>query len=107
MPDAWKMLMDLGLPDGAARPPPRRGFDPDAVRAAVRELVRSPSLPRTKVAPLLAWLRAWRHHWPTRFADVLGDESRAFLAELQGQLDDENRYLKLRRIAIANLSHIL
>jgi hypothetical protein len=38
---------------------------------------------------------------------VLGDESRALLAELQGQLDDENRYLKLRRIAIANLSHIL
>jgi len=99
--------MDLGLPDGAARPPPRRAFDPDAVRTAIRELVRSPSLPRAKVTPLLAWLRAWQHHWPTRFADVLGDESPAPMAQLQERLDDENRYLKLRRIAIANLSHIL
>jgi hypothetical protein len=73
----------------------------------VRELVRSPNLPSAKVAPLLAWLRAWQHHWPTRFADVAGDESRALMAELQGRLDDENRYVKLRRIAIANLSRIL
>jgi hypothetical protein len=101
------MLLALGLPDGAARPPPRRGLDPDAVRGAVRDLALSPSLPSAKVAPLLAWLRAWRHHWPARFAAVLGDEGSALVADLQARLDDENRYLKLRRIAVANLSHIL
>ena len=99
--------MSLGLPDGAARPPPARRLDPAGVRAAVFEVARSPDLTAAKVAPLLAWLRAWRRHWPAHFAEVLGDGVDELLDDLAGRLDDENRYLKLRRIANANLAHIL
>ena len=107
MSDAWKLLVDLGLPDGAPRPPPRGRIDPVAVRTAVFDVARSPGLSVAKVAPLLAWLRAWRHHWPARFAEVFGCLQPEILAGLQERLDDRNRYLKLRRIAIANLAHIL
>ena len=98
--------MSVGLPDGAARPPPSGRFDPVAVRAAVREVACSPELTNTKVAPLLAWLSAWSRHWPTRFAEVMGDLAE-ILDNLQDRLDDENRYLKLRRIALENLAHVL
>jgi len=107
MSDAWKLLKKLGLPDGAPRPPPTGRIDPVAVRGAVLEAAFSPDLTVAKVAPLLAWLSAWRHHWPARFAAVFGSMQPDFLAGLQARLDDENRYLKLRRIAIANLAHIL
>jgi len=106
VPDAWKLLVDLGLPDGAIRPQAHRELDADAIRDAVVEVARSPELTNAKVAPFLAWLRAWRHHWPARFAEVFGSNER-LLAELEARLDDVNRYLKLRRIAIANLSRIL
>lgn len=99
--------MDLGLPDGAARPPPRGPIDPVAVRAAVLEVARSPELTAAKVAPLLAWLSAWRHHWAPSFARVFKVRDVEILDELQERLDDENRYLKLRRIAIENLARVL
>lgn len=107
MSDAWNLLLDLGLPDGAIRPPPTRRIESEVVRAAILEVVRSPDLTVAKVAPLLAWLRAWNHHWPTRLMEVLGGDRKTILDDLGARLDDENRYLKLRRIAIANLSGIL
>ncbi|MGA9524351.1 MAG: hypothetical protein WBV82_23045, partial [Myxococcaceae bacterium] len=45
---------------------------------------------------LLAWLRAWQHHWP-----------QAAIAELWNQRLDVNRYLKFRRLAIENLARRL
>ena len=107
MSDAWKLLVGLGLPDGAPRPPPKGPFDPAAVRSAVLEVAGSSELKTAKVAPLLAWLRAWQHHWAPSFVSVFGSLDPEILAELHDRLDDENRYLKLRRIAIANLAHIL
>jgi hypothetical protein len=97
--------MELGLPDG----PPRRQLhvelDPARTRAAVREILKE--LEPARVAPLLAWLSAWRHHWSTHFERTFGAEGAVFLRELAGRLDDQNRYLKLRRIAIANLAMLL
>ncbi len=95
--------MDAGLPDGAIRPPPGRPFDPARVRAAVREVASEP----VDVAPLLAWLRAWQHHWGGHFRKSLGTEGARIVEELRARLDDENRYLKLRRIAIENLAAML
>ena len=95
--------MDAGLPDGAIRPPPRGPFDAARVRAAVREAAAAPR----DVAPLLAWLRAWQHHWKSHFRATLGDEGVEIVERLRARLDDENRYLKLRRIAIENLAAIL
>ena len=95
--------MDVGLPDGAIRPPPRGPFDAQRVRAAVREAASEPR----DVAALLAWLRAWQHHWPSHFRATLGDEGDRIAERLRARLDDENRYLKLRRIAIENLAAML
>ncbi len=107
MSESWQLLVDLGLPDGAARPQLQRRFESEAVRAAVFDVARSDRLTAAMFAPLLAWLRAWRRHWPDRFAEVFGETWRPLLADLEGRLDDENRYLKLRRIAIENLSGLL
>ena len=55
---------------------------------------------------LLAWLRAFRHHWPHRFTELLGLTGEACLAQLP-EPDDADRFLKFRRIAIANLAGVL
>jgi hypothetical protein len=96
--------MDLGLPDGAIRPVPRGPFEPARVRGALREVAASPGL---DVAPLLAWLRAWQQHWGSHFRRTLGAEGEELVEGLRARLDDENRYLKLRRIAIENLAALL
>jgi hypothetical protein len=98
--------MEAGLPDGAIRPPPDRPLDATRVRAAVLRIASGP-LDQRRRELLLAWLRGFRRHWPSRFAEVLGAEGEALEAELRSLPVDENRYLKLRRIAIENLSHIV
>lgn len=95
--------MDAGLPDGAIRPAPR-AFEIARVRDAVRAVVAAPAL---DVAPLLAWLRAWQQHWGTSFRATFGVEGDQIVGTLRARLDDENRYLKLRRIAIENLALVL
>lgn len=94
------MLVDAGMPDGA--PHLRRGTpDPMAVRAAVAELESGDAVPTPDA--LLAWLRALRHHWPGRFAELAGEPG-ARLIETLEPASDPNRTLKLRRIAIENLA---
>lgn len=53
---------------------------------------------------LLAWLRAFQHHWAESFERILGDAGHGAIRLLQDSGVDPNRYLKLRRIAIENLS---
>lgn len=107
MDDAWETLVELGLPWGAIRPPPRGPLDPERARAALRAVAASGPPAPARVAPLLAWLKAWRHHWPDSFDDALGPDGHAIVARLEAALDDPNRYLKLRRVAIENLAGIL
>lgn len=57
--------------------------------------------------PLLAWLKAWKHHWPDQFQRTLGSIGDRCLAKLEAAPTDPNRYLKLRRIAVENLSNLL
>jgi hypothetical protein len=103
--DAWSTLERAGLPTGAVRPPPST-FDAASVREAVGALAASRVAAGDR-EPLLAWLRAWRHHWSASFAATLGREGDALIARLEADPYDVNRYLKLRRIAIENLSHVL
>jgi hypothetical protein len=56
---------------------------------------------------LFAWLCAFQHHWPTRFDAMLGIQGHEAVAALVGSAGDSGRYLKLRRIAIENLSAVL
>lgn len=108
MDESWKQLIELGVPDGPAhrRAPVRweRSRVKDLVAASCRSL--SAVEDRRRV-PLVAWLRAWEHHWPTEFRNTLGPRGAQMLADLTRQPMDLNRYLKLRRIAVENLSRIL
>jgi hypothetical protein len=96
------------LPEGPIRRPPRGPADAVRLRAAVAALAaRCDEMDPWHREPLLAWLRGFKHHWPGRFAAILGPPGEECLARLAALPADSNRYLKLRRIAIENLSHIL
>lgn len=95
------LLERAGVPIGAARPPARR-WPPeaevrDAFLAAIAAGLDDPT-------PHAAWAAAFAHHWPSRFGALFGPAGPALLAGLRARVDDRNRFLKLRRIAIANLA---
>ena len=105
MSGAWKTLIEHGLPDGAIRPAPSRPADPIALRAALEEISgRIGALSQRDRELLLAWLRGFRKHWAHEFRTALGPAGEALITQLSALPLDENRYLKLRRIAIENLS---
>ncbi len=110
MDDPWEILKDAGLPDGAARPRPQGPLDGERLRAAVANLDEHPdTLSPRRLELLLAWLQGGYHHWPRRFAEILGPVGaryRDHLAAAAENVVDPNRYLKLRRIAIENLSAV-
>ena len=98
--------MQMGLPEGAIRAALGHSLEsPDVIRQAVGELVAR-NLDPTETDVLAAWLSAFRHHWPVAFAQMLGDVGEASLQMLLPKVAP-NRYLKLRRIAIANLANLL
>jgi hypothetical protein len=103
----WKVLIEAGVPDGAARRAPTR-LDRGDVSQAIHDLAAGPeAIEPRQVEPLLAWLRGWRRHWPASFASVLGPEGERLIASLEARAPDATRYLKLRRIAVENLARIL
>jgi len=101
-------LVKMGLPWG---PPVVRESGPTSLhgaRDAVRRLVEAPDLPPTELRePLLAWLSAFRHHWPDTWKRELGAPGVDLLERLSAAPYDANRYLKLRRIAIESLARII
>jgi hypothetical protein len=104
---AWEVLVEAGLPDGAVRPRPCR-LDRPRVREAIGYLAQhSEALEPRQVEPLLAWLRGWRHHWRESFVTGVGADGERLIARLEARAPDPNRYLKLRRIAVENLSRVL
>jgi hypothetical protein len=104
---SWKVLVEAGVPDGAVRLAPAR-LERQDVSRAIRDLAAAPeAIEPRQVEPLLAWLRGWRRHWPASFAAVLGTEGERLIACLEARAPDTTRYLKLRRIAVENLSRVL
>jgi hypothetical protein len=101
---SWQILRDAGVPlaseRGSARPTPAE------IRAAVSTVIATAVGPREAEA-LGAFLLAWRHAWPSSFAATFGAAAASVEGWARHQLTDEDRYLKLRRIAIANLSILL
>lgn len=107
MREHWKVLVKAGVPHGAIRPPPTR-IDEAQVRTAVRELFADVhGLERRERDALHAWLRGFRRHWPKAFERILGADGDRLLATLEDDSLDDNRYLKLKRIAVENLAGVV
>jgi hypothetical protein len=105
MDAAWQVLRDAGLPLAAPRSGARPA--PEEIGRAVLHVMRAELAPRDADA-LAAFVLAWRHEWPASFAVTFGERQGPLVAAwAQRQLTDDNRYLKLRRIAIANLADLL
>jgi hypothetical protein len=104
MVDPWQILRDgglpLALPRTDAKPTPRELAD--ATRDAIAAKPRG-----REVDALTAFVLAWAHHWPTSFAAAFGDDTCSVSAWAESHTTDENRYLKLRRIALENLASVL
>jgi hypothetical protein len=104
---AWSLLCASGLPDGPLRPAPRSLAEAQ-LASAVQLVGRSLSqVPEHRRDALLAWLAAFHHHWRVSFDRMLGADGELLLLELRIGCSDANRFIKLRRIAIENLSGVL
>jgi hypothetical protein len=100
----WETLILAGMPDGAVRRPPA-SVDLDAIRRALSTLDVAALTDGQRVV-LLAWLDAFRQHWPSRYEAEL-EGFGGLRAALHRLPLDANRYIKLRRIAIENLASVL
>ena len=105
MQDEADLLASAGVPLGPPRPPPRSLPDDAVLRRATFVVARR--LTAEEALPYAAWLVAFAHHWPSRFARVFGDEGRELHERWRAAVADTGRFIKLRRIAIENLSHVL
>lgn len=101
--DPWQILDRGGIPLSrvASGPPPTPGELAHAVHA-----VRETSSGRQREA-LCAFVRAWSQGWPSSFAEAFGQRAAEIMTWSAETVEDPDRYLKLRRIARANLAAIL
>ncbi len=102
--DAWQILRDGGLPLAT----PRSGLSRTSVElaSATRSAIRLAPEGREAEA-LAAFLFAWHHHWPQSFATSFVLDASEIVDWATRHALDGDRYLKLRRIALENLSRIL
>ena len=96
----------MGLPDGAPHARHPDVYSDESARAALATIDPA-ALEPARREPLLAWFRACRRRWPTRWAREMASCGERRIAELEALEIDENRYLKLRHIAIANLATLI
>lgn len=75
--------------------------------AAVLSLLSGGPMPQREADALSAFLRAWQHHFPSSFSKALDTDAARVEAWAVTHVRDVNRHLKLRRIAIENLSRVL
>lgn len=104
MRDPWQILHRAGLPMAGER----RGEPPSAedMADALRAVLAVASAGRERDA-LVAFIDAWRQHWPSSFARALRGEAAEVTRWAEAHRGDEGRRLKLRRIALANLATTL
>lgn len=104
MSDAWQILRDAGLP--LAMPVSETVRSLEELAAATREAIAQQPVGRDAEA-LAAFVFAWHQHWPDSFARGLGGDAGSVVAWAARNAVDEDRYLKLRRIALENLARVL
>lgn len=101
MLDPWQLLRDGGLPLATER----SGVRPTSSQLAAAIHAAIAEAPTGRDAEALgALIVAWHAHWPSSFADELGPDAPSVIAWADAALHDPDRRLKLRRIAIENLS---
>ena len=104
MRSPWQVLHDGGLPLAGER----TEASPTVAELAPATCAAVAERPSGREAEALAaFVFAWHHHWPRVFADAFGDAASGLLMWAGQQFSDDNRYVKLRRIAIENLAHVL
>jgi hypothetical protein len=101
---AWDLLLRGGVPL-AGVPAGARPACAELASAALEVIAGEPAPSREREA-LAAWILAWESHWPTSFRASFGGEGARATAWARAQLTDENRFLKLRRIALELLADI-
>jgi hypothetical protein len=104
MRSPWQILRDGGLPLATDRT--NASTTVNELAAATRAAVAENPGGRDSEA-LAAFVFAWHHHWPRVFQGIFGEAGAGLLAWAGQQFSDDGRYLKLRRIAIENLAHVL
>lgn len=98
----------MGLPIGPPRSRETLVFSGTEARRALEGIAATDEpLDPILREPLLAWLFAFRQHWPSSWARELGPVGDRCIEMLLEQPHDVGRVLKLRRIAIENLSALL
>jgi hypothetical protein len=78
----------------------------DEVTRWVADVARPGQLTPAARDALLAWLLAFRRHWPSAYRRIFGDTGEELVGALEVDCD-ANKVLKLRRIAVENLARIL
>jgi hypothetical protein len=97
-------LRDGGLP--LALPVSGIARGSEELAAAIRVAIAQQPAGREAEA-LAAFVFAWYHHWPGSFEQGLGADANTVVDWASRNAVDEGRYLKLRRIALENLSRVL
>ena len=102
MPGPWQILRAGGLPLAIATDAPRPSAA--ALAAAVGQ-ARAEAPTGRDAEALAALVLAWRKHSPAGFAEAFADAG-ALEAWAVATLSDDDRLLKLRRLAIAGLAEV-
>lgn len=103
MVDAWQILRDAGVPIAGERF--QRRHDRAELAAATRTAIAGAK--GREAEALAAFVLAWHQHWPSAFAAAFPGDAERITDWASRQFSDDNRYVKLRRIALANLAHVL
>ena len=91
----------MGSPD-----PSRCVPSVDEMSAAVHGAIASMPTRRPRDA-LCAFVLAWWRQWPRTFTRAFGSDASPLIAWAEAAVTDPNRYIKLSRIAMAHLAHVL
>lgn len=105
MEASWQILHRAGLPLAGERvgsvPPV------DELARCVLELVMSGDGSAREREALAAFVLAWADEWPHTFARSFREQASELATWAEQMASDANRRIKLRRIAIENLSSVL
>ncbi|MSP55196.1 MAG: hypothetical protein EXR69_06270 [Myxococcales bacterium] len=74
---------------------------------AVRAVMGEAGCEAWVLEAVAAWVMAWSDEWPSGFREQFYPDSEAVAAFWRARTGERNRFVKLRRIAIANLATVL